>query len=142
MPNLHFAVLAAPDKHEQIMKDINSWKYEIEGEVAKGEVAPVIHELKFYEVRCPPEMEADFVRDMNLQSTFNKFGVARNLPMRILFWLYNLALFFSPYKKMDESKKSEPKKYTFQGTWHYAVPIGKLTRRKMKVRFGKDRDVL
>ena len=143
MPSIHFGLLAAPDKHEQIIKDINKWKYDIEGEVAKGKQSPVIHELKFYEVRVPPELEADFVRDMGLKMTLGTLGTARHSwAMRLLYGLYRAVLFFSPYKPVDESKITEPKKYSFTGTWHYPIPLGKLRRAPVKVKCGKDREVL
>jgi hypothetical protein len=142
MPNIIFSVLASPDKHKQIVKDINSWKYDIEGEQFKGKQAPAIHEFKMYEVRVPPEIEADFVRDFNLHLGYGQVGVAKSLPMRILYGCFEILRFFSPFKALDTSKKGEEHKYSFAGTWHYAFPLGKLKRKPMKVKFGKDRDVL
>jgi hypothetical protein len=142
MPNIIFSVLASPDKHEQIAKDINGWKYDIEGEQFKGQQAPAIHEFKLYEVRVPPEIEADFVRDFHLYMGYDKIGTVQSPAMRFLYGIWEALRFVSPFKKLDESKIGEKKKYDFTGTWHYAFAVGKLNRTKMKVKFGKDREVL
>lgn len=142
MGNLHFAVLATPDKHEDIKREINNWKYQVEGEVAKGEMAPAIAELKLYEVRIPDKIEAEFVRDMRLVQNHRRFGTTNSPLMTFVYMIFRFVMMFTPYRKMDESKMQEKPKYSFAGTWHYAFPIGKLKRKKMKVKFGKDREVL
>ena len=142
MPNIIFSVLASPDKHAQIVKEINGWKYEIEGEQFKGEQAPAIHEFKMYEVRVPEEIEAHFVRDFNLHMGYEHIGVARSPLMRLAYGLWKAFLFFTPFKKLDSGQFKKKHQYGFPGTWHYAFPLGKLKRKPMKVKFGKDREVL
>jgi hypothetical protein len=142
MGNIIVSVLAAPDKHEQILKEVNTWKYEIEGEVAKGKISPVINEVRTYEVRIPDEIEGEFVRDFCMRDHSNMFGTTNSLRTKLLYWLYKFVMRFTPFKKVDFSLVGTTPKYGFPGTWHYAVPIGKLKRKKMEVKFGEDREVL
>lgn len=142
MPNLIFSVLASPEKHKQIVKEINAWKYKVEGEKFVGEQSPAIHEFKMYEVRVPEQIEAEFVRDFGLYTHYGHIGTVQSPAMRFLYMLWRVVRFFSPFKPLDESKKDEEHKYGFPGTWHYAHPIGKLKRKKMKVKCGEDREVL
>ena len=142
MPNIIFSVLASPEKHKQIVKEVNAWKYKVEGEKFVGEQAPAIHEFKMYEVRVPEQIEAEFVRDFGLYTHYGHIGTAQSPLMRLFYGIWSLIRFVSPFKKLDTSKMYEEHKYGFPGTWHYAFALGKFKRKKMKVKFGKDREVL
>jgi len=141
MSNIHFAVLAPPDKHEDIIKNINKWKYDIEGKVAKGKQAPFIAEIRFYEVRIPDEIKGEFIRDTGLANWgANSFGVSNSWRTKLFWYIYKFMLKFTPYKPLKAA--SGEKKYSHGMGWAYFFPVGEIKRKPVKVKGGKAREVL
>jgi hypothetical protein len=142
MPNIHFAMLASPDKHAEFIKNVNKWKYDIEGKKAKGKQSPYVSEMKFYEVRVPEELEAQFVRDMELYRGWENFGGSHNWTIKTLFKIYEFVLWFTPWRKLNASKKYDKKEFDLGPGWHYTVALGAIKRPKRKVRDGTPREIL
>lgn len=138
--NLIFGLLASPGTHRHLIKDVNKWKYDIEGRHFKGKQAPFISELKFYEVRIPDEIKGDFIRDLGL-SQFG-MGTTESLKVRLFMKLYRIALkLFTPFSPFKASGGKN--QYSIgKGTWHYVLPVGELKRKKMEVNGGPKREVL
>lgn len=67
MAHVIFAAYGHKSAHESIVKDINNWRYKLETEKRVGFSAPIVSEIKFYDVRIPKENVAEFMRDMQFQ---------------------------------------------------------------------------
>lgn len=139
MGNIHFMVMGPPDKHRDIVRDINKWKYEIEGKHFKGKQAPAIAEMRFYEVRLPEELEDKFCRDfsMNHISDFS-YGSAKSFKTKVFNAIIRFMLIFTPYRK---TKRAEGRQQFSLPAWYYAVSLGKMKRNKVSTN-GNDREVL
>lgn len=140
MGNIQFFYMASPDKHEELVREINSWEYEIEGKLAKGKVSPYISEIKFYDVRIPEELEKEFVRDLGMQDMKSAGGTAKGLKLTIFKHLVKLIYLFTPYRPVPNPAEGKAKYPSFG--WHYAFGVGKIKRKKVKVKGGKYREVL
>jgi len=139
MSNIIFGMLASPDKHEDFIKDINSWKYEIEGTHAKGVQAPYVSEIKFYDIRIPDEIKDRFLTDFEYNHHQGR-GVTESWKFKTIMFFYKMFLkVFTPFRAV-EYKETE-KKYTL-GQWYYVIPVGELRRKSVPVRGAKAREVL
>jgi len=141
MGNIIFGMLATPNTHKKFIKDINSFKYDIEGEKFKGTQAPFVSELKFYDIRIPEEIEHEVIRDLRLFG--NIYGhTCDNWKYKITMWLYKTIIrLFTPFKPI-KPVSGEPKFQFDKYCWKYILPVGILKRKKMKVQIGKDREIL
>lgn len=139
--NYHFGVLASPHKHEELITEVNGWKYPVEGRIFKGEQSPFISELRYYDIRIPDAIEEDVLRDLRINSIDKIAGVSKSWRFRLLSWLQRTVLFFTPFKPMPKYELKPPK-YKPQGGWHYAMGIGKIKRKPVAVKTGGRRGVL
>lgn len=150
MAHLEIAVVAPPDGHEDILREINEWRYEVEGPLLKGHVRPFVSEIKFYDVRIPKEAEARFVRDFEIRSEAWGLGLEKHKQthdkkmMRHGFGLYHWAMKFirrfTPFKASVPA--DGPKQYTAKG-WHYAILLGRIEDDQCEVSLtGNKREVL
>lgn len=133
-------VLGPPDKHKDIVREINKWQYDIEGSKFKGKQAPAIHEIRFYEVRLPEELEEKFSRDMALNNIYDfNFGTAKSFKTKVFRFLAKVFLKFTPYSPIKKAPGKQ--QYAIQA-WHYALAFGKIKRNKINTKGGKEREVL
>ena len=124
MSKLHFAMKATPGKHAQLVRDINAWKYEVEGDTFKGTRSPTVEELKFYEVTVPESLEGQVARDLQIDITHKQFNPNNKVLLFMLYTIYKLVLLLSPYGKTTQDKGES--KFSFTGSEHTVVPFGKL----------------
>lgn len=143
MPNIHFAVVAAPDKHREIVSKINNWKYDVEGKLFKGKCSPYITEMRMYDVRLPAEIEERFCRDFNLVNIedYNAGAAQHGAPWKwkILKFFFRIARITTPYQKISIANGDH--QYTIV-PWYYAVCFGKLRRAPVKTELGSEREVM
>jgi hypothetical protein len=140
MGNVIFGMLASPRTHRDIKKVINKWKYKLEGRYFKGEQAPFISEIKFYDIRIPKEIEKEVIRDLNLYGSGT--GVCDSWMLRSVMFIYRMFIrLFTPFKPIPyvkgEKQYSLPKQ-----DWYYILPVGILKIKPVSVKGGKDREVL
>lgn len=142
MAHIQFLTLAAPDTHKRIMKEINQWKYEIEGDYFKGVKSPFISEVRMYDVRIREEHIPQFMRDFELGNLAgndaNKDQKVQGL--HILQRAYRWVSKLMPYKKLPARATNQ--RYKIRG-WHYSYALGKLDDPQQKTTFtGKKREIL
>jgi hypothetical protein len=128
-----------PDKHKDLVSQINSWKYEVEGKYTKGKQAPYIYETRTYILRVPEQIEGDVLRDLGLNDLRRLKNQVDTLGMRIIGYLHRFLLKLTPLEYV-EPRQGE-RKYSLP-SWFYCVQIGKLKRKPVKVLGGKPREVL
>ena len=132
MGNLYILIEGTPHKHEDFVKEVNAWKYDIEGNVAKGKQSPFISEVRLYDIRLPEQLESKFVRDLGIIDTSHKKvgNTVTSWKLRLGFKIYNFLMKFTPFHQV---KPSEGEKQFSLSPWWYALCIGGLKRKKMKV---------
>jgi hypothetical protein len=140
MGNIIFGMLATPNTHKKFVKEINNFKYDIEGKSFKGTQAPYISELKFYDIRVPEEIESEVIRDLRLWQ-FNS-GTTSSFKFKVVMFFYRMFIkICTPFKPIREVKGKT--KYNLdQHCWNYILPVGILKRKKMKTAKNNYREVL
>ncbi len=62
-----FASYAHKGTHEKIVSELNNWRYDFKGKERIAKAAPIVSEIKFYDVRIPKECAPEFMRDMGFR---------------------------------------------------------------------------
>ena len=140
MGDLHFSIVSSPGTHRDIIREVNSWEYRVQGKLFKGSKRPVLNEHKHYVARLHPDIKNQFIRDMNvsqgIQESKDRTGNKLWFISRI-FNLFARIAGFTPIKR----DLSLPQKYGIK-TWKYNVTFGYIARKPVKVATGGYREVL
>lgn len=139
MGDLIIQFAGSPDKHKELVSQINSWKYDIEGKVCKGKISPYIYETRTYIIRCPEEIEGLVLRDLEGHDPSERKDSVFNWKLRFLWKLYKFFLWFTPFHYV---KSAEGKPLFFLSPWWYCVHLGKIKRKKVGILDGEEREVL
>jgi len=144
MVHLELVGYAPPGVHQEFIKKINDMKYECEGENRKGEFAPFVSEVKYYDIRIPDDIKEEFLRDINARPLTSPFGTLKRVHKgwrkyiyRFLYWLVEK---INPLK---QPKPAEGKQKYKLGSWHNFYCLGEFTDDSNKnVLTGEEREVL
>lgn len=129
MTHLVVGMYAAPDAHEEFMKEINLWRYKTEGKHSKGTSAPYVSELKLYDIRLPEDIVDKFLNDIHASKisdlTDHIQYLQTNKLSKFFFWIVNKVI-----KKLGISsnhKNTDDKLFKFKtNTWKNFYLMAKL----------------
>ena len=125
--HLHLINYGSPEKHRKFEEELNLWRYEVEGPLRRGHIAPFISEVKFYDVRIPEEIAPMFLRDLNTNTlTSRKYDVqaiAKTMKGTWMTTLVKIFRFFTPWKDVKKLPGSQAFKLT---PWYYSFLLGGL----------------
>lgn len=142
MPDLHVSVFATPGTHKDIEKEVNGWRYDVEGVLAKGTQAPVLMKHQHYSVRLQDSIKEQFIRDFNLMSGIQAGLNGRaNFVTRTFLKTFNWCIRRLPFLKAIDRNINIPQKHKIN-TWKYNVTIGEVQRTPVPVKTGGKREVL
>ncbi|MFW6225855.1 MAG: hypothetical protein ACOC1K_05375 [Nanoarchaeota archaeon] len=117
---MHLEILTygTPEQHKRIVKDINSWKYKIEGKTFSGEMSPFISEIKLYDIRVPEQIAGQVLRDLNV--TDFRLPTNLNWKSKLFRLLIRFCLKVLGNKNIEKPKD---KMYGLDG-WFYCFSLG------------------
>lgn len=124
MSHIIFATYAHKGTHEKLVSEINNWRYEFKGEQRIGTAAPLISEIKFYDVRLPEQCVPEFMRDMSFRMNGEKHII--NQPQVKFLRFINFCM--KTVRRIIGLKTVEkaplPKKYQLNASWYSNFLIG------------------
>lgn len=132
MAHIIFAHYGHPSSHKKLKSEINNWRYERTGLLRKGATAPIISEIKFYDVRIPKENVPDFCRDLNLHFTDKVRMTKENRIQRMheLRFTNTVQILINAARRLfglkSTYKTPGPQRYKLKDSWHYSYLIGVL----------------
>ncbi len=136
--HLEFIVYATPKEHEDFVRRVGNWKYPVEGKLRKGNIKPVISEIKTYDVRINKEVAPRFLRDLDARSLESLVYHNKSIKIKFIRMFIKLFRKFSPFKKMESA--SLPKENKFHDGWRYTFFVGAIEDSKTKSASGEDRE--
>jgi hypothetical protein len=142
MAHLEIALLASPDRHEEFIRQINSWEYPCEGKQRKGTIRPFVSEIKFYDIRIPEELAPLFLRDLDVNTLTGKITYKdfKTQGLGIVQRIINAARWVLRIKTMEKAPGERLHKLP---DWYYAFLLAKLDDPKQDIVTSKDqREIL
>ena len=128
MAHLELYVVAPPDRHKDLQRELNEWRYETEGKLFKGHSRPFVSTAVHYDVRIREEHVEKFIRDFRVKTWETKKSVWNDSNMsdwklHKIRWLMKLFWMVTPFKGA-KGTPGEPQ-FTHRH-WYYAFLIGKV----------------
>ncbi len=139
--HLELLVHASPDKHKEIYKKINEFRYPVEGKLRKGVHKPFISEWRVYDIRVLEEVAPRLLRDLNVKLTKKdtRFILNKEKQSQGAKIIYNLARLFRFFLGFKNIKKAEGEKEFQIHPWHNCILLGAKPDPKKSNMFGNDK---
>jgi len=121
MAHVIFGMYAHKATHDKLLSEINNWRYQHVGDARVGASAPLISEVKLYDVRIPEELVPLFLRDVEM-IIGNDGSATKHFFTRWLMRSTSLMRKVLGFKNIKPAKG--PQQYDLKSSWHRAFLIG------------------
>ncbi len=133
MAHVQLYVIAPPDRHKDIQKAMNEWRYKVEGTHYTGHTRPFVCVGHHYDIRIKKELVSQFLTDFEViawdkkdrhlknakegKNNWSGFGLHWASRIIRIFWKIN------PFVKGPKFPLPDKNIYKMKD-WHYAFLIG------------------
>jgi hypothetical protein len=123
MAHVIFAFYGHQGAHEKLVSEINNWRYDVISNRV-GQTAPLISEIKFYDVRIPEGVVPDFLRDMKMNFVGEPVvsKQPQRIPKKIVSALLTIMRKLCGFKNVKPAPG--PQRYALKTSWFQAFLIG------------------